>query len=87
MMNSMTDDEFKMHIQRRDKHNSKMRDIQDIYRMYIDTVSDILRQFMLDPGNEPSFMEEIRGLTEYTNGVMTRIRKRYTARVPHNIIL
>jgi hypothetical protein len=55
--------------------------------MYIDTVSDILRQFMLDPGNEPSFMDEIRGLTEYTNGVMTRIRKRYTARVPHNIIL
>ena len=87
MLNSMTDDEFKMHIQRRDKHNSKMRDIQDIYRMYIDTVSDILRQFMLDPGNEPAFMEEIRGLTEYTNGVMTRIRKRYTARVPHNIIL
>lgn len=87
MMNRMTEDEFKMHIQRRDKHNSKMRDIQDIYRMYIDSVGDILRQFMLDPGNEQAFVEEIRGLTGYTNLVMEKIRKRYTSRVPHNIIL
>ena len=87
MMNNMTDEEFKMHIQRRDKHNSKMRDIQDIYRMYIDTVGDILRQYMLNPCNESAFIEEVRGLTGYTNLVMERIRKRYTARVPHNIIL
>jgi hypothetical protein len=87
MMNNMTDEEFKMHIQRRDKHNSKMRDIQDIYRMYIDTVGDILRQYMLNPRNESAFIEEVRGLTGYTNLVMERIRKRYTARVPHNIIL
>jgi len=87
MMKNMTDDEFKTHIQRRDKHNSKMRDIQDIYRMYIDTVSDILRQYMLDQGNEEVYMEDIRGLTGYTNLVMERIRKRYTSRVPHNIML
>ena len=87
MMNNMTDDEFKMHIQRRDKHNSKMRDIQDIYRMYIDTVGDILRQYVLDSRNEPDYMREVRELTDYTNGVMSLIRKRYTARIPHNIIL
>lgn len=87
MMRNMTDDEFKMHIQRRDKHNSKMRDIQDIYRMYIDTVSDILRQYMLDRENEDMYTEDVRGLTGYTNLVMERIRKRYTSRVPHNIML
>ena len=86
MMNNMTEEEFKIHIQRRDKHNSKTRDIQDIYRMYIDTVGDILRQYMLNP-SEQDFMEDIRGLTGYTNLVMERIRKRYTSRVPHNIIL
>lgn len=87
MMNRMSEEEFKTCIQRRDKHNSKIRDIQDIYRMYIDTVGDILRQYILDPNNEHIFMEEIRGLTGYTNLVMERIRKRYTSRVPHNIIL
>lgn len=87
MMSDMTDDEFKHHIQRRDKHNSKMRDIQDIYRMYIDSVSDILRQYKLDPENEASYTEDIRGLTGYTNLVMKKIRRRYTSRVPHNIML
>lgn len=87
MMSDMTDDEFKHHIQRRDKHNSKMRDIQDIYGMYIDSVSDILRQYKLDPENEASYTEDIRGLTGYTNLVMKKIRRRYTSRVPHNIML
>lgn len=87
MLNKITDDEFKMLIQKRDKHNSKVRDIQDIYRMYIDTVGDILRQYMLDRGNETIYIEDIRELTGYTNLVIEKIRKRYTARVPHNIIL
>jgi hypothetical protein len=87
MTSDLSDEVFKMHIQRRDKHNSKMRDIQDIYRMYIDTMSDLLRQYMLDRENEESYVEEARGLTGYTNLVIERIRKRYISRVPHNIIL
>lgn len=85
MMHKMTEEEFKIQIQRRDKHNSKMRDIQDIYRMFIDSVSDILRQYILAPS--PVFMGEIEKLVEYTNGVMGRIRVRYVSRVPHNIIV
>tara|TARA_Y100000389_G_scaffold136687_1_gene134258 strand:- start:19762 stop:20100 length:339 start_codon:yes stop_codon:yes gene_type:complete len=87
MMNRLTDEEFKTHIQRRDKHNSKMRDIQNIYEMYINTSGDILRQCALDPGNESAFFEEIKCLTGYTNLVMEKIRGRYKSRVPHNIVL
>lgn len=87
MLNKITEHEFKTLIQRRDKHNSKMRDIQHIYEMYIHTVSDILRQYMLDRSKETSYIEEIRELTDYTNMVMERLRKRYTSRVPHNIML
>lgn len=83
----MSEEEFKIQIQRRDKYNCKMRDIQDIYNMFIDSVSDILRQFVLDPSKVEVYTNDIDELLEYTNSVMARIRKRYVSRVPHNIML
>ena len=87
MMGNMSEEEFKIQIQRRDKYNCKMRDIQDIYNMFIDSVSDILRQFVLDPSKVEVYTNDIDELLEYTNSVMARIRKRYVSRVPHNIML
>lgn len=87
MMKEMTCDELKKELQRRDKHNAKMRDINDIYRMFLDTVGDLLRQYMLDMSIEEKCMLDIRELTDYTNVVIEKIRKRYVSRVPHNIIL
>lgn len=83
----MKDDEFKREIQKRDKANDKIRDIRDIYRMYVDTVSDALRRFILDPSQMEDIHEEIENITSYTNGVITDIRKRYVSRLPYNIIL
>ena len=87
MLNEITDDMFKRELQRRDKYNAKVGDIRDIYRMFLDTVGDILRQYMLDMSNEQVYMRDIEGLTQYTNTVIASIRKRYTSRVPHNIML
>jgi hypothetical protein len=85
MMNRMSEDEFKRELQRRDKHNAKMRDIGDIYRMFIDTVGDLLRQFVLDPTKD--ILDETATLTRYTNGVIGAIQRRYVSRVPHFIML
>jgi len=87
MLNEITEEDFKRELQRRDKYNAKVGDIRDIYRMFLDTVGDILRQYMLNMSNEHVYMGEIDGLIQYTNIVMARIRKRYTSRVPHNIML
>ena len=87
MLNEISEDEFKRELQRRDKHNAKVGDINDIYRMFLDTVGDILRQYMLNMSNEDVYMRDIEGLTRYTNTVIKRIRNRYTSRVPHNILL
>jgi len=87
MLNEITEEDFKRELQRRDKYNAKVGDIRDIYRMFLDTVGDILRQYMLNMSNEHVYMGEIGGLIQYTNIVMARIRKRYTSRVPHNIML
>jgi len=87
MMNEVTEHEFKRELQRRDKHNAKMNDIRDIYRMFLDTVGDILRQYMLDMSQEHVHVRDIHELTDYTNTVIGNIRKRYTSRVPHTIML
>lgn len=87
MLNEMTEDDFKRELQRRDKYNAKIRDINDIYRMFLDTVGDILRQYMINMSNEHVFTRDIDELSRYTNTVIKRIRNRYTSRVPHNIML
>lgn len=87
MMNKISEEEFKIQIQRIDKRNAKMLDIQDIYRMFIDTVGDILRQYILDTSKESMYIRDITELIDYTNGVIENIRARYNSRVPHNIIL
>jgi len=87
MMNNITEEEFKIHVQRRDKYNCKIRDIQDIYTMFIDSVSDILRQYILDQSQVELYIRDIYELIDYTNMIMSRIRKRYISKLPHNIIL
>ena len=87
MLKDFTCDEFKKELQRRDKYNAKMRDIHDIYRMFLDTVGDILRQYMLNMSAEDMYMRDMNELTDYTNTIIEKIRKRYVSRVPHNIIL
>lgn len=86
MMNRLTEDDFKRELQKRDKHNAKMRDIGDIYRMFIDSVGDLLRQYALDASREPEILGEAEELMAYTNGVIEGIRNRYVSRVPHTII-
>jgi len=87
MLHEISVDDFKQELQKRDKYNSKVRDIRDIYGMYIDTVGDILRQYVLDVSREETHLKDIKELTAYTNTVIERIRNRYTSRLPHTIII
>ena len=87
LLNEISEENVKRELQRRDKHNAKTRDIRDIYNMYIDTVGDLLRQYVLDKSKENDILIEVKELTLYTNQVLDKIRRRYRCRVPHNIIL
>jgi len=87
ILKELTEKHMKRELQRRDKHNAKTTDIQDIYTMYIDTVGDLLRQFIIDISREDEIIREVRELTSYTNDVIEKIRHRYRCCVPHNIIL
>lgn len=87
MLKKLTEDAFKRELQRRDKHNAKMRDIRDIYGMFTDSIGDLLRQYVLDPTRETAILGEAGALVYYTNRVIEDIQRRYVSRVPHRIIL
>jgi len=85
LLNEMSKEDFKRELQRRDKYNDKVRDIQEIYRMVLDTVGDALRQYMVDASRADEIINDIKGIVVYYNTVALKIRKRYVARIPHDI--
>ena len=87
LLKDISEEKLKRELQRRDKSNAKLQDIRDILQMYIDTVGDLLRQYVINKSEENNILTEIEELTIYTNGVFERIRKRYVCRTPHNIML
>ena len=87
LLNEISEKNVKKELQRRDKHNEKTSDIRDIYNMYIDTVSDLLRQYVLDRTKEFEILCHINELTAYTNCVLSNIRNIYRCRIPCNIML
>jgi len=87
LLNEISEKNVKKELQRRDKHNEKTSDIRDIYNMYIDTVSDLLRQYVLDRTKEFEILCHINELTAYTNSVLSNIRNIYRCRIPCNIML
>lgn len=45
LSNTMTEDEFKVQLQRRDKHHQKKREIHQVLHMMVNAVTDILYRF------------------------------------------
>ena len=87
LMNAISEDQLKRELQRRDKYNSKVRDIQHIYQMFVDTGGDLLRQWMIDPQKEDEILETAVHLSKYTNEIITNIRQRYNCIVPRYIFI
>jgi hypothetical protein len=87
MLNELEEDKFKKELQRRDKQREKYRDINNIFRMVIDTGGDLLRQYVLEPDRVDEIIDIGLKLVDYANDVMKTIRTRYNCLVPYNINL
>ena len=87
MLNELDDAAFKKELQRRDKQRERHRDINNIFRMVVDTGGDLLRQYALEPERIGEILDIAKKLIEYTNEVLTIIRKRYNCILPTNIYL
>ena len=85
MLNRISEEDFKIELQRRDKQKDKHLDIRNIYEMYTNACGDLMRQWMLDKSLD--IMITIHELTMYSNSIITKIRNRYNASVPSNIVI
>lgn len=85
MLNELEETQFKKELQRRDKQRERFRDINNIFRMLIDTGGDLLRQYVIDPEKCDEILDVALKLIQYGNGVLKVIRKRYNCVTPHDI--
>jgi hypothetical protein len=85
MLKSIDDTNFKIELQRRDKQVEKLNDIRDIYEMFTNACSDLMRQWVIDKSIEIS--EDVNELVKYSNSIVTQIRKRYNCTLPKYIYL
>jgi len=85
MLNELEESQFKKELQRRDKQRERFRDINNIFRMLIDTGGDLLRQYVIDPEKCDEILDVGIKLIQYGNGVLKDIRKRYNCVTPHDI--
>jgi hypothetical protein len=88
MLNDIPEEDFKSVLQRQEKFTDRVRDISHIYEMIIHAGGDILRQYLLDDeGDEEEYLTMLQGVVDYSNEIFANIRKRYSCRLPKNIIL
>ena len=80
MLNDMSEKEFKHKIQAVDKHKEKNADIVNVYRMFIDTASDLLRQYVIT--EDANILPILRELVVYANDIVRSIHKRYKCVTP-----
>ena len=82
MMNEMHENIFKKILQRNEKFREKDRDVQQIFRMFSDVISEHLRQFV----NKQLELDEMIGTFEqlrtYTNSAFSTVNKRYKLKTP-----
>ena len=83
----MTEDYFKILLQRQEKYIDKLVDISHIFEMITNTGGDLLRQFMLESHRHDEIIDILTNLIEYSNEIFEVIRKRYNSAVPRKIFV
>ena len=84
LMNEISEKEFKITAQKREKAREKSKDLMNILRMYSDTGADIMRQ-AIQPDNDltTDYLEILVNLRTYTNNTFEKIHKRYNCVTPY----
>ena len=85
MLGELSEEHFKKMLQQTDKSICKDKDTINIFRMFIDTAGDLLRQYVVDPTQKLYVVKTLEELRTYTNEVIKRIHKRYNHVTPHFI--
>ena len=85
LLNKISEDDFKIVLQRREKMTQKKREIHNIIRLIVDTVTDILHRFNDQVNNnlwnlDFSIVEEIHAIMKYADECFSDIAKTYDSK-------
>ena len=87
MLNDITEEDFKMFLQRQEKFRDKMRDTSYLFELITNAGGDMLRQFVLDTDRYTEILDLLEKLFEYGNDIIDTIQKRYNSVYPRNIFV
>jgi hypothetical protein len=87
-MEEITEEQFKITLQKRDKENRKHKKLSQILNMYVNSLTEIFYRLnyytQLEVGDPDLYdyinfspIDEIKGLIEYTNSCFEDIKKVY----------
>ena len=77
LMNTVSEEELKRLLQKREKDRSHRQDIEYVYQMLADTGADFMRQVVLDPTESTRVCMEFEELRTYANEQFEKIGIRY----------
>jgi hypothetical protein len=82
LMNQISEEELKYHLQIHEKRREKIRDIRNVFTMFCDVMSDMFRQFILDQVTQDQLIQISEELRLYTTESFAVIHKRYNCVTP-----
>jgi hypothetical protein len=77
LLHDISEDQMKVILQKNEKAREKRRDRNNLLQMFVDVVSDILRQMMVKTITPQECLDNIVSLRDYTRDAFTVIHKRY----------
>lgn len=80
MLNELSEDMFKHTLQRDEKAVAKSRDLENIFRMLVNTVSDFLRRCIIEKDTIYDLINDMNVVRMYFNDSMTVLSNRYKSR-------
>lgn len=86
LMNELSEEDFKLQLQQREKRNLKRRSIYMILEMFVQVSSDIFRNYLhmtQNTENSTQFIHEITELRNYVNQQLRKVSHQYSCRVPN----
>lgn len=81
LINDISEDEFKVQLQRREKKREKDVAIRDIYQMACDTCRDVLWEFVTGTRPIESTMEELEEIRKYANQHLYTVSNQYKMKI------
>jgi hypothetical protein len=78
LLHEISEEQMKVVLQKNEKAREKLRDRNNLIRMFADVVGDLFRQLILKTISQQECLDNILSLREYTRNAFSIIHKRYS---------